>query len=87
MVTFGAEPARVDTELIDLLRQHTKALQVSPEKIHKVGDLVTIVAGPFAGLEAVYEMDDGESRAMVLIELLSRPTRIKVPIASLSQVS
>ena len=87
LVTFGAEPARVDTELIDLLRQHTEALQVSPEKIHKVGDLVTIVAGPFAGLEAVYEMDDGESRAMVLIELLSRPTRIKVPIASLSQVS
>jgi hypothetical protein len=32
-------------------------------------------------------MDDGESRAMVLIELLSRPTRIKMPISSLARAS
>jgi hypothetical protein len=28
-------------------------------------------------------MDDGEARAMVLIELLHRPTKVAIPIASL----
>ena len=30
-------------------------------------------------------MDDGESRAMVLIELLSKPTHLKLPITSLEK--
>jgi transcriptional antiterminator RfaH len=87
LVTFGSEPARVASELIEMLRDYTAALATSPTKLHRAGDLVRITEGPFAGLEAIFEMDDGESRAMVLIELLSRPTRIKMPISSLARVS
>jgi transcriptional antiterminator RfaH len=70
-----------------MLRDYTAALATSPTKLHRAGDLVRITEGPFAGLEAIFEMDDGESRAMVLIELLSRPTRIKMPISSLARAS
>ena len=87
LVTFGSEPARVAAELIEMLRDYTAALATSPTKLHRAGDLVRITEGPFAGLEAIFEMDDGESRAMVLIELLSRPTRIKMPISSLARAS
>ena len=87
LVTFGFEPARVDHELIDLLRQHTKQIELEPDKIYQAGDHLLITEGPFAGIEAIFEMDDGESRAMVLIELLSKPTRLKLPIGSLSKAS
>jgi transcriptional antiterminator RfaH len=85
LVTFGFEPARVDSELIDLLKEHAKIIQTEPIKIHEPGQRVLINEGPFAGIEAIFEMDDGESRAMVLIDLLSKPTRLKLPIASLSK--
>lgn len=87
LVTFGSSPARVAVALIELLQAHTEELAASPKKIHSSGEAVRIISGPFAGLEAVFEMDDGESRALVLIELLSRPTKIRVPIASLAKAS
>jgi transcriptional antiterminator RfaH len=87
LVTFGFEPARADSALIDLLRQHTKEIEIEPEKIYQKGEHLLITEGPFTGLEAIFEMDDGESRAMVLIELLSKPTRLKLPIVSLSKVN
>ncbi len=86
LVTFGFEPARVDPELIRLLKEHAKIIQTEPVKIHEPGQRVLIKEGPFAGIEAIFEMDDGESRAMVLIDLLSKPTRLKLPIANLSQI-
>jgi transcriptional antiterminator RfaH len=85
LVTFGFEPARVDPELIHLLKEHAKIIQTEPVRIHEPGQRVLIKEGPFAGIEAIFEMDDGESRAMVLIDLLSKPTRLKLPITSLSK--
>ena len=86
LVTFGFEPARADSALIDLLKQHAKEIEIEPDKIYQEGERLLITEGPFAGIEAIFEMDDGESRAMVLIELLSKPTRLKLPIANLSKV-
>ncbi len=42
--------------------------------------------GAFAGMEAIFQMDDGKARAMVLIELLHRPTRLNMPVTSLQLV-
>jgi transcriptional antiterminator RfaH len=87
LVTFGFDPARVDPLLIDLIKVHTQQIEAEPDKIYRTGERLLITGGPFAGLEAIFEMDDGESRAMVLIELLSKPTRLKLPISSLSKAS
>ncbi|MEI8403398.1 MAG: transcription/translation regulatory transformer protein RfaH, partial [Alcaligenaceae bacterium] len=65
--------------------QHTKQIELEPDKIYQAGDHLLITEGPFAGIEAIFEMDDGESRAMVLIELLSKPTRLKLPLGSLAK--
>ena len=46
-----------------------------------------IKEGPFKGIEAIYQMDDGEMRAMVLIELLQKPTRLEVDINNLRKAS
>ena len=86
LVTFGAEPAKVDPQLIDTLRQRPADLSAEPQRLFNAGERVIITEGPFAGLEAVYQMTDGERRAMVLIELLSKPTRLTVLPAKLRRV-
>lgn len=43
-----------------------------------------LTEAPFAGTEGIYQMADGERRAMVLIELLSK--QVRVAPASLRKV-
>jgi len=44
----------------------------------KAGDRLVIIDGPYSGLEAVYAMDDGLQRGVVLITLLQKATRLSV---------
>jgi len=83
MVAFGNEPAKVDDALIDLLKQQEESLQGQLEPLFKPGELVKITEGPFAGIEGIYQMSDGEQRVMVLIEMLSKQVAMRVDPASL----
>lgn len=87
LVTFGAEPAKVDDRLIEILRTQKDVLCSQPQRLFAQGERVQIVDGPFAGIEAIYQMNDGESRAMVLIKLLSKPVQLKISPASLHKIS
>ena len=78
LVTFGKEPARVPTALIEGIRQQQESLSQAPERAFAPGDRVAITEGPFAGIEAIYQESDGERRVMVLIELMNR--QVKVPL-------
>ena len=69
MVTFGGEPAKVSETLVAALRQREAE---EPRPLFAPGERLTIGEGPFAGLDAVYEMPDGDRRAMVLIEILGK---------------
>lgn len=83
LVSFGQDPTRVDPALIDLLRQHDAVRHEAPQRLFERGEAVVIREGPFAGIQAVYQMADGESRAMVLLEILSKPTSLKIDVSSL----
>jgi transcriptional antiterminator RfaH len=50
------------------------------------GQTVKILTGPFAGVRAVFDMSDGQARALVLIELLQKQARLPVPVAALRAV-
>lgn len=73
MVEFGGTPARLPGHWIEdfLACEHT------PRPLFSHGERVVICQGPFAGLEGVYELSDGEERAVVLLELLGRECRAK----------
>jgi transcriptional antiterminator RfaH len=86
LVTFGGEAAKVADHLIETLRAHAANEDVQPKRLFTPGERVQMTEGPFAGIEGVYQMADGESRAMVLIELLCRPTRLDVPLGQLRKV-
>ena len=87
LVAFGGQPAKVDEALVSHLM---RAEETQPDRLQKMfaaGDKVQLTHGAFAGLEGIYQMADGESRAMVLIEILSKTVRIAVEPAELQKLA
>jgi transcriptional antiterminator RfaH len=50
----------------------------SPERLLQPGQAVRMIDGPLKGLEGIYQQADGELRAMVLVDLLSKQHSILV---------
>ncbi|MDR1228706.1 MAG: transcription/translation regulatory transformer protein RfaH [Azoarcus sp.] len=80
LVRFGNDPAKADDELIALLKSHESVRQDAPERLFEQGERVLLTEGPFAGIEGIYQMTDGEHRAMVLIELLGKSASLRIEI-------
>lgn len=83
LVSFGTEPAKIDDDLVELLRAQEATVQEKPKPLFKPGERVCMIDGAFAGIEGIYQMADGERRAMVLIEFLSKPVILRVTPADL----
>jgi len=81
MVKFGGQPAKVDAQLIDLIRFRETSHPTQPMFVP--GDHVVVANGPFAGLEAVYRTTDAERRSMILLEMLSKPVHLRIDTANL----
>lgn len=86
LVSFGAEPARIDDDLVSFLKSAEAAGKRSPIRMFSKDERVKLTAGPFAGMEGVYQMADGEQRAFVLIEFLSKSVALRVSPASLRKI-
>lgn len=80
LVTFGSVPARVPDALVAALRT---APPPPTRRVLAAGDEVVFAEGPLKGLRGIFQSHDGESRAMVLIELLSKPQALAVELAQL----
>jgi transcriptional antiterminator RfaH len=87
LVSFGSEPAKINSELIDLLRQQEQGLSADPQRLFSAGESLLVADGPFAGLQAVYQMASGENRAMVLIELMGKSAQMQIAPASLQKIA
>ena len=87
MVTFGCEPTKVDRLLIEALRAPKNTADNPPQSLFTKGEKLHITSGPFSGLEAIYQLHDGESRAMVLIKLLNKTVPLKIAPANLRKIS
>jgi transcriptional antiterminator RfaH len=82
LVKFGGRFATVPPALVQTLRDSA----AEPELQHPLfeqGQLVRIVAGPFAALQGVFQMADGAQRATVLLELLGRQSPVTVDVHQL----
>jgi transcriptional antiterminator RfaH len=76
LVRFGTTAATVEEGLVDFLQEREAALPT--DTMFKTGDVVLVVDGPFAGIEAIYQTEDAERRAIILLEILSK--QVKVPL-------
>lgn len=81
MVKFGGHPAKVDVQLIELIRSREQSHPAQP--LFAPGEQVVVADGPFAGLEAIYQTTDAESRSLILLEMLSKPVPMRINTASL----
>lgn len=72
IVRFGGEPAKVPESLILQIKdcEIANLPNLSAPYLPQKGDTVSIVKGPFKGLQAVYSQMDGQRRSIVLISLL-----------------
>ena len=62
-------------------------MQTNSKCLFKPGECILLTEVPFAGIEGVYQMADGERRVIVLIEFLSEPAVIRVAPVSLPKAS
>lgn len=83
LVSFGGRYATLSNECIDALRN----AQMLVQPIYEPGEKVIITTGPFIGFEGVYQMMDGDARALVLIELLSRPQKLPIALEALKKAA
>ena len=84
LVRFAHAYTPVPGELIGSL-QAIESETNAVEAPFKPGDKVRFVSGPFAGIEAVFDIARGGDRAQVLIEMLGRVQRITVGIDEMTQ--
>lgn len=81
IVRFGDTPAVLD----DAIVQTFVELQPADRQLYQPGDAVHIFSGPFAGLDAIYQEDDGEARAILLLDFMSKQQRVSFPVAEIQK--
>lgn len=82
VVSFGGEPTPVRDELIEQLRQRLAAPPLDPA--FKPGERVQLRVDGFQELEAIFVSADGEKRSVILLNLLQREQKVRVPTKLLS---
>jgi transcriptional antiterminator RfaH len=86
LVKFGSEAVGIQHQLIDTLKSYEAHHKRSVNQLFKPGQKVLITKGPFTGIEAVYQITDGQARVIVLIELLSKLTELVVDVRMVEAV-
>ncbi len=80
LVTFGNQAASISNEFVEILQR--TPLQDS-KHILKQGDEVEIMQGPLKGVKGIFDQQDGELRAMILIELINQSHKVQVSMQEL----
>ena len=78
-VKFSGSTAKLPQALIDSLidAENSQLIAFDTIKLQK-GDSVRILSGPFEGLNGVFLTDNGEKRAMILVDFLGKQSRLNV---------
>ena len=80
MVRFSGYPAKVPAELIEILcnSENDVGLQgIAVEEI-KAGNCVEIIEGPMTGYKGIYQAQSSAERAVILLDVVGRHTRVMV---------
>ena len=80
MVRFSGYPAKVPAELIKFLRSSEDAsgLQKIAVEELKAGNCVQIIEGPMTGYKGIYQAQTSADRAVILLDVVGKHTRVMV---------
>ena len=82
LVRFGVMPAHVPEQVIATLdarsELHSGLIRLDAPDLRE-GERVRVTAGPFGGLEAIFQARSGAERVVLLVKLLGEICRVEVP--------
>ena len=88
MVRFGTELAVIPDSIINAIKTriepNTGLIKIKPINI-KAGDKVKIFDGPLAGINGIVTERNSENRALILLDLMGRPTKVEVDALTLQR--
>ena len=79
-VRCGIEYIKVPISLVDNLKKYHKK---EAERVFNKDDKLFINSGPFKNLDAIYQCADGLERSVVLVNILQKQSRVKIPNSNL----
>ena len=87
-VRFGGYPVTVPDSVIEALRgcadPDSGLHRLVSQKLER-GEPISVIEGPFEGLQGVFQMEKGADRAVVLLEILGRVSAVTLAKSSLSR--
>lgn len=91
LVSFGGEPVRVPTQMIEELKRRLKHIEEEGGLVFenlKKGDAVRIKHGPFEGHDAIFDTRlSGKDRVQVLLSYLNdRSVRIQIDASEIEKI-
>lgn len=87
-VSSGGRPIKVPSGLIEQLQRRVSEHEDQVmSSVPKVGEKMTIMDGPFRGLDAVFYQPDGNNRALVLVTMLNQQVKASIAFSSLAAVN
>ena len=90
LVRFGYQLVPVPDDLIDSIKNledEYSGLYIPKSQLFNTGDEVMIQEGPFTDMKGVYQCDQGEQRAIILLECLGRLNTLTVSRLNLAHAS
>ncbi|NEV65087.1 transcription termination/antitermination protein NusG [Thiorhodococcus minor] len=88
LVTFGHRLTSVPDPIIETLRRnedaHRRGPQSPPRHDFHAGDSLAVTAGPFAGLQGIFQSSCGDARVAILLDVIGRATRVVLPGSSVA---
>lgn len=81
LLRFGDQLASVPDNLIASL----KSIELPSQSLYQKGDVLRVKDGPFRQLEVIYDLQDGDSRAIVLIDLLNKTHKVSLDLSLLTK--
>ena len=78
LLRVGDMPSTMDASIVDEIRELEAQHLNQTDRYFKPNDEVRITGGLYQGLEAIYQMDKGLERAVVMLNLLQRETQLTI---------
>lgn len=82
LLQFGSEPAKIRSELINDLKVRCEHVKERP--LFLKNQRVRLASGPFRDYIAIFDQEDGDKRAVVLLHLLNQQQRLLVDLKELT---
>lgn len=83
LVCFGDDPAPVGAGVVEALQAREDAqghIEMGRKEEFQRGQAVEIVNGPLGDVDAIFELVDDKDRVVLLLDLLGRQVRVRIPL-------